>query len=231
MGLNYIWDLVIKAKQAGIDPSQITFKPAEVYSPYMELSQQDLNGGVIPNVVEVNPYYRFYDIFRDLFDINVTEDVELRYTLFDIVIHFLADLDLMQGMNKREYYISFVLLDIESGLYGTAVKNWMSLFTKEEQEMIAEGILRMYDTGESLQLLKSVVRSIFPRSTIYVNREEKDEMLFFIGRKQSERSSGKLQLLMTLFLPVRFQTQVYWDCHFGIIEAENTMIQDHIAMY
>ncbi|MNC60287.1 hypothetical protein D3C75_1101560 [compost metagenome] len=137
----------------------------------------------------------------------------------------------MQGMNKREYYISFVLRDIESGLYGTGVKTWMSLFTKEEQEVIAEGILRMYDTGESLQLLKSVVRSIFPRSTIYVNSEEKDEMLFYIGRKKSERSSGKLQLLMTLFLPVRFQTQVYWDCHFGIIEADDTMIQDRIAMY
>lgn len=229
--MNYIWDLVIKAKEAGIDPAHITFKPAEVYSPYMELSQQDLNGSVIPSVVEVNPYYRFYDIFRDLFDINLVEDAQLRETLFDIIIHFLAELDLMQGMNKREYYIAFVLRDIEAGLYGMGVKRQLALFTKEEQEVIAEGILRMYDTGDSLQLLKKVIRSIFPRSTIYVNSEEKDEMLFYIGRKKTEHSSGKLQLLMTLFLPVSFQTQVYWDCHFGIIEADDTMIQDHIAMY
>ncbi|MNC72042.1 hypothetical protein D3C75_1230460 [compost metagenome] len=64
-----------------------------------------------------------------------------------------------------------------------------------------------------------------------MNSEEKDEMLFYIGQRKTERSSRKLELLMELFLPVRYRTEVYWDCHVGIFDAEETMIQDRIAMY
>ncbi|MGV2806010.1 iron-dependent peroxidase, partial [Clostridium perfringens] len=41
----------------------------------------------------------------------------------------------------------------------------------------------------------------------------------------------KLELLMELFLPVRYRTEVYWDCHVGIIDDADTMIKDRIAMY
>lgn len=231
--MNYIWDLLVRAREAGIEKDQVKFVPAKVYSPYMELSLYELNAtaGQHDVEIEINPHYRFPDMFRDLLDINYTEDEEFRGVLFDILIHFLADLDLMQGMNKQEYYIRFILQDLDSGSFGNRVKERMSLFDRDEREFIACAILRMYDTGEPLHLLKSTVGRVFRRSTIYVNSEEKDEMLFYIGQRKTERSSRKLELLMELFLPVRYRTEVYWDCHVGIIDAEETMIQDRIAMY
>lgn len=111
--MNYIWDLLVRAGRSGIKRSDIHFVPAKVYSPYMELSHADLNAAAVEQEVEVNPYYRFYDIFRDLFDPNNAEDSELRETLFDLIIHFLAELDLMQGMNKREYQIRFTLREMQ----------------------------------------------------------------------------------------------------------------------
>lgn len=233
MGLNYIWDLLVRASQAGLDKRQIKFVPAKVYSPYMELSLQEMNAGAgqYELEVEVNPYYRFYEIFGEMLDINLSEAAEFRYVLFDIIVHFLAELDLMQGMSKREYYIRFVLCDLESGTFGERVKERMSLFNREEQEWIAGAILRMYDTGEPLHLLKSMVGQVFRHSTIYVNSEEKDEMLFYIGQKRTETGRMKLETLMELFLPVRYRTEVYWDCHVGIIDAEETMIVDRIALY
>ncbi|AWB43678.1 iron-dependent peroxidase [Paenibacillus sp. CAA11] len=231
MGLNYIWDLVIKAREAGIPKGSLTFVPAEVYSPYMELSQQDLNAGAAETRVEVNPYYRFEDIFQQLFDLNLQEDAELRATLFDIVIHFLADLDMMQGMNKREYHIRFVIRDLLSGRFGERIAQQFGLFDKEEQDRIADSLLSMYDTGESLHLLKSLISRTFRSSTIYVNSEEKDEMLIYIGQKSSARAAERLELILDLFLPVRFRTEIYWDAHFGILEQEETMLIDQIALY
>ena len=36
----------------------------------MELSYKDINSTIIEGDIEVNPYYRFYEIFKDLFYIK-----------------------------------------------------------------------------------------------------------------------------------------------------------------
>ncbi|QOS80385.1 iron-dependent peroxidase [Paenibacillus sp. JNUCC31] len=229
--MNYIWDLIIRAKRDGTDLRDVTFVPARVYSPYMELSQTNLNASGVEGTVEVNPYYRFFDIFRDLFDINNEEQVELREALFDLVIHFLADMDLMQGMNKREYYIRFILKDMHSGVYGDRVRRRLELFGQEEQEVIACNMLRLYDTGEAVHLLRDTLVRMFPRSTLYANCEEKDELLLYIGQVERTEAKEKLELILELFLPVRFDTEIYWGHHFGILDVDYTMIQDGIALY
>ncbi|NRR24914.1 iron-dependent peroxidase [Brevibacillus sp. MS2.2] len=231
MGLNYIWDLVIRAKRAGIAKKDIQFKAAKVYSPYMELSHEAINAKTVDKTVEVNPYYRFDDIFRDLFDANYSDDAELRHTLFDIIIHLLAEIDLSQGMNKREYHIRFVLRDLEAGLFGSRVQENIRLFTKEEREIIAGNILRLYETGEAVYLLKDTMRKIFSHSTIYANCEEKDELLIYVGQSESETAHAKLALIKDIFLPVRFHTEIYWRNHFGILDVEETMQIDSVALY
>jgi hypothetical protein len=231
VGLNYIWDLVIKADWSGLERKDLTFAAAKVFSPYMELSPEALNAAVVERRVEVNPYYRFYDIFRDLFDVNNHEEVELRNTLFDIAIHLLAELDVMQGMNKQEYYIRFVLRDLEAGLFGSRVKEGLVLFNREEQEIIAANVLRLYETGEALYLLRDTMRKLFKQSTLYANCEEKEELLFYIGKEETKAVRAKVELVRELFLPARFHTELYWSDHFGIIGVEETMKQDHIALY
>ncbi|QDX92967.1 iron-dependent peroxidase [Brevibacillus laterosporus] len=231
MGLNYIWDLLIKAERSGMEKKDVQFAPAKVSSPYMELSLVNLNAIEIDQTIEINPYYRFYEIFRDLFDPNIETDVELRNSLFDILIHFLAEIDLMQGMNKREYYIRFLQKDLEAGVFGVSVKDNIHLFNKEEREMIASNLLRLYETGEAVYLLKDTTKKVFTRSTIYANCEEKDELLFYIGQPETPIARAKIELIKDLFLPVRFSTELYWSYHFGIMEVEETMQVDYIALY
>ncbi|WP_427181565.1 iron-dependent peroxidase [Paenibacillus sp. TC-CSREp1] len=229
--MNYIWDLIIRAKRNGMDMREVTFVPARVYSPYMEISHTDLNASSVEGFIEINPYYRFFDIFRDLFDINNEEQLELRQALFDLVIHFLADMDLMQGMNKREYYIRFILKDMHSGIYGDRVRRRLALFEQEEQEVIACNMLRLYDTGEAVHLLRNTLVRMFPRSILYANCEEKDELLLYIGQVEQAEAKEKLELILELFLPVRFDTEIYWQHHFGILDVDYTMTQDGIALY
>lgn len=229
--MNYIWDLVIKAGQSGIHGRNISFSVAESYSPYMELSCEVLNIRKIEHEVEVNPYYRYYEIFKDMFNINNTEDREFRDTLFDITAHFLADIDVMQGMNKSEYYLGFIRRDIESCLLGASVRENFKLFDDDEKNIIAENIIRLYLTGDALYLLKDSLRKIFRNSTIYANYETLDELLFFINCNKKDIYEKKLEMINEIFLPVKFRTRVYWRDHFGVIEAEETMRIDSIALY
>ncbi|ADO57969.2 hypothetical protein PPM_3767 [Paenibacillus polymyxa M1] len=231
MGVNYVWDLLMRARKQGLDVDKIRFVPAVSYSPYMELSLAELNTSHLEQVVEINPYYRFYSIFRDLFPPDAAEDLELRESLFDIMMHFLAEIDLYQGMNRREYHIRFVQRDIADGIFGPKVKEAFGQLNREEQDAIAEGLLRLYETGEAVHLLKQTMRRVFHRSIIYTNCEEKDELLIYIGQEETMLSRIKVDLILDLFLPARFTTELYWTSHFGILEEEPTMKIDAIALY
>ncbi len=50
----------------------------------MELSPQLLNSKVIEQHVEVNPYHRYFTIFKDLFHPEHTTDEAFRDVLLDI---------------------------------------------------------------------------------------------------------------------------------------------------
>ncbi|WP_421662252.1 iron-dependent peroxidase [Lysinibacillus telephonicus] len=229
--MNYIWDLVIRAENAGFKKKDLRFSPAAVYSPYMELSYEDLNTKLIELHIEINPYYRFHSIFHGLLDINASGYEELKRTLFDIVSHLLAEIDVMQGMNKREFYIHFLIKDIESGAYGEEVKKSFFYFQRPEKEIIAINILRLHETGETVYLLKDTINKIFPKSTVYANCTKKDELLIYIGQKETEEAWAKINLILDLFLPVFFHIEIYWQYHFGIIDVEETMRIDRIALY
>ena len=66
--MNYIWEALLKADKENISRRNIKFKKAEVCSPYMEMSLEDINMSLLPeeNSIEVNVYYRFYEIFKEL---------------------------------------------------------------------------------------------------------------------------------------------------------------------
>ncbi|MFK4303477.1 hypothetical protein ABH892_003597 [Paenibacillus sp. RC254] len=229
--MNYVWDLLMRAKEQELDVNSFRFVPAVSYSPYMELSLTELNTSELEQVVEINPYYRFYSIFRDLFPPDAEEYLELRESLFDIMIHFLAETDLYQGMNRREYHIRFVQRDIGNGIFGPKVSESFVQLNRDEQDAIAEGLLRLYETGEAVHLLKETMRRVFHRSIIYTNCEEKDELLIYIGQEETQLSRTKADLILDLFLPARFTIELYWTRHFGILEADPTMKIDAIALY
>ncbi len=229
--MNYIWDLLIKAEDEGLSKKDIYFHLAEVYSPYMELSPQLLNAQDIEQHVEVNPYYRYYEIFNNLFHPDNTTNIEFRDYLFDIALHFLAEIDRMQGMNKREFFIRFILKEIEANVFGNLVRDNIHAFTKKEQEIVVLNMLRLYQTGEEIYLLKDTLKRLFKHCIIYVKSEEQDELLLYIPQKQTEQNQRKVQLVQEIFLPIGFHIEVYWQYHFGIMGAEETMKLDRIVLY
>lgn len=229
--MNYARDILIYLRQKGREEKYLKFLAAKSYSPYMEISDTYINCDKVEDEIEVNPYYRYFEIFKDLFNINNEGDIEFRETLFDIIMHFIADIDAMSGMTKKEYYLRFIIDDILKGILGDRIKKDFQIFDSNEKLIIAENLIKMYKTGQTLYLLKDTVRNIFKNTTIYANHDVKNELIFYIPYAMSEVNEAKLEFIKEFFLPIKFTTEIYWEDHFGVIEAEETMRIDSIAIY
>jgi len=228
--MNYIWELAIRALNKGIDPDLITYICQDNFSPYMELSFPNINESDTPLLVEINPYYRYHSIFKLLLD----PDLDFRAIidmLLDLTIHHLCDIDVHMGMNRREYYISFIIRDLERGYYGNRVQEGISVFQKDELVIVANCLIALHMMGEGIFLLKESVRLIFKGAYIFSNAEERDEIVFFLKTNKTEAKERKMDLLQYLFAPFKCTSEIYWERIFGIMDVPEMMVSGEMMLY
>ena len=230
--MNYLWEAFLNADERGIKKKQMRFLIAESYSGYMEISDSFLNQKELQEElrIEVNPYYRFYDIFKDLFHPEMQEFPDLRKSLANLIFHLLAENDAMSGMTKEEYYKQFLYQNIRSGAFGRDAADTIELFKREERELILSGLLRQYQTGSSLDIFKDMAEELLPENIIYHSNENYYEILVYVGVKKEEQIVAKVELLKKLFVDLPYHVDVYYEHHFGIIGVEETMRIDEIAL-
>lgn len=223
--MNYIWEILLKADEENIPRDDVKFVQAEICSPYMEIAFNELNSNLLPenNVIEVNEYYRFYEIFKDLFNINIEESKELRQVLLDILLHYLGELDLKQGLNKGEIYKKFLYKDILNNVFGKRLAGNIKDFTKEEMDSLLNSFIILYKTGTSLQLFKQVIKEIFKNSIVYSNKEKPKNIYIYLSEVKQKELESKINVILETFLPINMNPLIFWDKHFGIIGLDNTM--------
>lgn len=231
--MNYIWDVMLKADSQDIKREEIRFKKAESCSPYMELSFKYLNQSELeyPLVVEINPYYRFFSIFKEIFDPDMGFKKELRESVFDITVHYLARQDLRQGMSRHEYYSRFIERDIENGVFSEDIRKAIKLFDEDEKRRVVNAVWSLYKTGESIRLFKKTVSSIFPKASIYKNADRKKEIIIYMNKEENISDRKKIDTLAELFLQLDFEMLLYWRRHFGVIGVDETMKTGEMAVY
>lgn len=230
--MNYIWEALLKADKENLDRRNIKFKKAEVCSPYMEMSLEDINLNLLPEgySIEVNVYYRFYEIFKNLCDINFRENTELRETILDIILHYLGELDLKEGICKEEFQKKFLLKDISEGAYGDSLKAHIKSFTSDDLNIFLSGFITLYKTGTSLQLFNKVLRNIFKKSIIYISKDHPKDIYIYLDELKSELLEGKIKAILDSFLPINMHPFIFWDKNFGIIGIDRYMKLDEIIM-
>ena len=229
--MNYIWELAVGAKNKGMSDEDIFFKIGRPFSGYMELSFTDLNEKNIYDEIEINPYYRYYEIFKNLFHPNFLENEEVIEVMHDLLIHHLKDIDVLMGMNKREYYIKFILADINKGIYGNYIKEKIKSFDNNEKYIICGNILNLDITGEAIFLLRDTIRRIFTKTYIFSNADEKDEIVFYLRTKRTKEKEEKIEVIKYLFLPFKCSVEIYWENMFGVLEVNELMRIDRIMNY
>lgn len=229
--MQYIWEAVLAAEQSGIKQTDLQYVAAEVRSPYMEVSFCDLNAQTIEQlIVEVNPFYRFFDIFSEILDINQKEYKKTREIFVDAVFHYLACMDLRMGMSKKDYYFKFLAEELESGQFGSRAEAAMQLFSRHEKRYIISALMDAVTSRNYFEIFKWLFRKIYINSMIYVSTDCANELYIYVGGAKTQQESVRVQFLLDTFLPIGMRTEVFYMEHFGILDVEETMMTDKILL-
>lgn len=228
----FSWEFYIRRLQEVGDLDGVIFKMPIRYSPYMELSFENINTVLAKQQeVEVNPYYRFAPIFQAMFLPDDTEDQEIKAVLFDLIFHYLTELDCKKGMTKREFYIQFVCRDIESGLFGGQVADDFRHLPQHEKQIIANNLIRLYKTGEGVYLFQDTVMKLFTKATVFAHIGDKDRLIIHLHTEETVEKKRKMNLLKALFLPFKYGLEFYWEYIFGVLAEDAFMVQEEIIIY
>lgn len=229
--MNYLWDAAIRARQAGVPMRDISFIFDEQFGPYRELGFADINARDAGPVIPVNPYYRFYDIFKTMFDPDNGEDREVRDAVFDIAMHFLTEIDCRRGMCKKSFYRRFAAEDIARGALGEHSRNIFAGLPPAEKRIITDNVVTLYAGGDAIALFNDTLKNIFNTVVVYVNNEAADELLIFISGAAREADTATVTWITELFLPLGLRASVYWNEHVGIMGVDRTMAVGRTALY
>lgn len=230
--MNYLWEVMLKAKEQGVPEKNIKFRISENYSAYMEVSYPYLNQDRLENnpEVEINPYYRFYSIFKNLYHPEMRDYPKFRKSLTNLILHQLAENDAVSGMTKEAYYKKLLFQDFADNMYGPSAMTSMGFFDRNEREIILSGLLRQYQTGSSLDIFKDMMEELVPNNIVYRNNDDFHEIMVYIGQKRDKAIAAKIDHLIQLFVEIPYRVEIYYEYHFGIIGIDETMQVDEIAI-
>lgn len=230
--MNYIWETVLQAEKNNKRRDELHFVDAVNPSPYMEVSFVDLNLKTPEEeIIEVNPLYRLQDVFGKLFDKNIEGMLQTRELFFDVCLHYIAQLDLREGISKEDYYYEALKQDIEQGRYGIYTKEDFQLFEKKEQKIVLRFYLQLLKTRNYQEIFKKVIVALYPCAYVYESNETDDELLVYLGVTKTEEEERRVTFLKDMFLPLREMVYFFYEHHFGIIGVDETMMIDEMVLF
>jgi hypothetical protein len=230
--MNYMWEALLRGEELGIPKEEIRFVPAKTANPYREVFFDDMNIGLTAaGDVNVNAYYRYGAVFGPLLDEGMDGSADIRAVLFDILAHYLTELDLMEGMCRAEFHSRFLREDILSGIYGRINAERIVNFDKRGQRLTLAALLRMYSAGSSMKLFAGLLRELYPRSIAYLDTSGGRTLLLYIGQKKTPELGNQVDMLCDLFIPADYNVKLFWDMHFGLIDTDETMEIGQIMLF
>jgi len=229
--LTYLWEVLLKADEQDFPRERIRFTQTKTPAPYMEVAYDELNRRHVDEApVEINAYYRFSAIFDHILD-GIEEYPEFRDYLYDILVHYVAEINMREGLCNNEYYGLFLREDVKSGRFGRQFKEVFRTFARHQIRFLVESMVRLYGLGPSVTLFRTVIRQLYPKSIIYLDAVERRELLVYIGRKETLELRKQVEFLLALFVPFDYIVHLFWDMHFGIFGINETLELDDFMVY
>lgn len=229
--MNYIWEALLAAGKNGIEEKKLRFLEASQPSPYVEVSFADLNTVALENPeIQVNPLYRFSQVFSELLAPDVRECSESRALFLDVFLHYIARTDLLSGMYRQEYYFLFLCREIREGAYGKRAAEAFLLFDAGQQRRIVSALIGLYRSGYYKEIFRELVTALYENAIVYEERDRAEVLYLYVGQRESGTERKKARFLADTFLPVYTEVKIFYDRHFGILDQEETMVTDRILL-
>lgn len=231
--MRYLWEVYLQAVEEGVPAESVVLFHDPGGSAYMELALPELNRIAVARGMEigVNTYYRFYRIFREMFGPELKTFPDLRRSMTNVILHALAENDIRMGMTKEEYHKKLLAEDTRAGVFGKTAQQVFAALEKERQHRLLSGWLRSYRVGSAVEIFTDMIHGLIDDSIVYHNNDCPDQIMIYTGLPKTQQLEEKLQFLIDLFLDIRYETEIFYEHHFGIIGMDNTMQVDEIALY
>ena len=202
-----LWKAVRNGKE------NIRFRQRTQASPYIEADRRDITkmeDGVCQ--IRINGMYRFADVICPLLQADDVDE-KLRAWLFDVFLHYLTCIAYREGFSVHEY----------KGCYGAEICRLYRNLGMDDKCYINDGLYRQANTRESVLLFAEMLVKIVGFGTVYKNLLEKDEVLYYAGKRKDKETEEKIRLVRLLFLPLGYTLRIFWETHFGVLGEEQTM--------
>jgi len=209
--MNCIWEIALKAQKSGYNLEYLRFRNSESPSPYTESSFDFLNSDTIEeNEIEVNPLYRFANELGEIFLPDVEGFESVRKIFLDIIFHYIAvwDLRILKSIRKTLFSLDF-----------------------EKSKRIIFCLLDLCKCKDYITVFRKALRELYPKANLYVHSENLRKFTIFTGVDKTKEEVERMEMLEKLFLPISYETDVFWKYHFGIIGVDESMKIGKTAIY
>lgn len=230
--MNFLWDILIRAKQQGKREDELFFFQADEFSPFRESAFPNINQYWIDtNEIPLNLLFRYAEIFQELLAEQSEDIQQFKKYLIDAALHVIVHADLYHGITKKEVYIRRMISELENGQYWMDAAKVFGLLSARQKNKIASLIYSQMQVGTSILLFRKGILTMYPDAILYQVKSQKQQLLLYLGTDKTENDEQKVKFVQDFFLPISYNLRIFWKYHFGIIGVDETMKIDEIAIY
>lgn len=212
----------------------VTIQQTESFSPYLEQGGTCLNAEpyLEQGIQSVNSFCRYEKITAPLLDNEYIEGYQKeKEVVLDVLMHYLILLDMKSGICKKDVLADYIAKELEQGGYGREAEKLFLRLSKEQRGTLCYYMLQQLDTGSSLALFQTVLKSFFEDAAVYKVKGVHKNILIYMGEEQKEELEDMVNGIEELFLPIGYRVRFFWKKHFGVVGSTETMRLGQIEIF
>ena len=230
--MNCVWEVVLKAKKSGYGLEELRFINSQSPSPYTESSFDFLNSDTVENSeIEINPLYRFAMQLGEIFLPDVVGYENVRAMFLDVMLHYVAIWDLRSGGDKKELRAMYILNEIQEGRFLKSIRETLLDLELNKAKRIIFCLLDLYKCKDYITIFRKALKELYPKANLYIHSENLRKLILFTGVDKTKKDMEIIEMLKDLFLPISYETDIFWKYHFGIVGVKESMKIGKMALY
>lgn len=230
--MNCVWEVVLKAKKSGYGLEELIFINSQSPSPYTESSFDFLNSDTVDDrEIEINPLYRFATQLGEIFLPDVVGYENVRAMFLDVMFHYVAVWDLRSGGDKKELRAMYILNEIQEGRFLKSIRETLLDLEINKAKRIIFCLLDLYKCKDYITIFRKALKELYPKANLYIHSENLRKLILFTGVYKTKKDMERIEMLKELFLPISYETDIFWKYHFGIVGVKESMKIGKMALY
>lgn len=230
--MNCVWEVVLKAKKSGHGLEELRFINSQSPSPYTESSFDFLNSDTVEDrEIEINPLYRFAMQLGEIFLPDVVGYENVRAMFLDVMLHYVAIWDLRSGGDKKELRAMYILKEVQEGRFLKSIRETLLDLEFNKAKRIIFCLLDLYKCKDYITIFSKALKELYPKANLYIHSENLRKLILFTGVDKTKKDMERIEMLKELFLPISYETDIFWKYHFGIVGVKESMKIGKMALY